>query len=174
MTKWNEPIPNDRLVVTDVPERGVTWPGGVHPVGPEEGARLLEVWESAVRATHHFLTEADIQSLKPLVRPGLFALEHLLCVRDPEGRLVAFLGVDKGKMEALFVHPSWHGLGVGRRLARHAVVVLGATAVDVNEQNEGAIAFYRRLGYEVEGRSEVDSAGRPFPLLHMRKRNAGW
>ena len=148
---------------------------GVHPVGAEEGARLLEVWEASVRATHHFLSESDIESLKPLVLQGLFALEHLLCARDPGGQLVAFLGVDKGKMEALFVHPSWHGLGVGRRLARHAVLELGAMTVDVNEQNEAAVAFYRRLGYEVEGRSEVDGAGRPFPLLHMRKHDmAEW
>jgi hypothetical protein len=29
--------------------------------------RLLAVWESSVRATHSFLTEADIHSLSPLV-----------------------------------------------------------------------------------------------------------
>jgi putative acetyltransferase len=64
---------------------------------------------------------------------------------------------------------------VGRRLVRHAVVELGATAVDVNEQNQEAVAFYRRLGFDVEGRSDVDSMGKPFPLLHMRKRNvAEW
>jgi putative acetyltransferase len=148
---------------------------GVHRVDPGEGARLLEVWEASVRATHRFLSESDIQFLKPLVRQGLFALEHILCVRDDAGQIVAFVGVDQRKMEALFVHPSWHGRGVGRRLARHAVVELGATAVDVNEQNEGAVAFYRRLGFEVEGRSETDSTGRPFPLLHMRKHNvAEW
>jgi putative acetyltransferase len=58
---------------------------------------------------------------------------------------------------------------VGRRLARHAVVRLGATTVDVNEQNPEAVAFYLRLGFRVEGRSELDSTGKPFPLLHMRK-----
>jgi len=51
-------------------------------------------------------------------------------------------------------------------------VELEASAVDVNEQNEQAVAFYRRLGLEVEGRSEVDGMGKPFPLLHMRKQNA--
>ena len=39
--------------------------------------------------------------------------------------------------------------------------------VDVNEQNPRAHAFYRRYGFVDVGRSEVDSAGRPFPLLHM-------
>jgi putative acetyltransferase len=148
---------------------------GVHPVRSEEGDRLLEVWEASVRATHDFLSESDIQFFRPLVLPGLLSLEHLLCVRDVEGRIVAFLGVADGKMEALFVHPSFRRTGLGRRLARHAVIELGAASVDVNEQNQQAVGFYRRLGFEVEGRSEVDSMGKPFPLLHLRKRNlAEW
>ena len=148
---------------------------GVHPVRSEEGDRLLEVWEASVRATHDFLSESDIQFFRPLVLPGLLSLEHLLCVRDVEGRIVAFLGVADGRMEALFVHPSFRRPGLGRRLARHAVVELGAASVDVNEQNQQAVGFYRRLGFEVEGRSEVDSMGKPFPLLHLRKRNlAEW
>lgn len=145
---------------------------GVHPVGPDEDARLLEVWESAVRATHHFLSESDIQFFKPLVLEALRTLDHLSCVRDDAGTLVGFVGVAGNKMEALFVEPSFHRAGVGRRLARHAVEGLGADLVDVNEQNELAVAFYRHIGFEVEARSEVDSMGKPFPLLHMRKHNS--
>jgi putative acetyltransferase len=140
---------------------------GVHHVRPEEGDRLVDVWEASVRATHHFLSDSDIQFFKPLVLNGLLGLSHLFCVRDMTGDLVGFVGVADGKMEALFVHPSWHRAGIGRRLARHAVVELGATKVDVNEQNEQAVAFYLRLGFRVEARSEVDSMGKPFPLLHM-------
>lgn len=148
---------------------------GVHGVSLDDGPRLLEVWEASVRATHDFLSESDIQFFKPLVLQGVFALEHLGCLRDGDGRLVAFVGVAGGKMEALFVHPSWRRMGLGRRLARHAVVDLGATTVDVNEQNHQAVAFYRRLGFEVEGRSETDGLGKPFPLLHLRKHNpAEW
>ena len=78
-------------------------------------------------------------------------------------------------MEALFVHPCCRHAGVGRRLTRHAVVELGATRVDVNEQNQQAVGFYRRLGFEIEGRSEVDGMGKPFPLLHLRRHNvAAW
>jgi putative acetyltransferase len=45
---------------------------------------------------------------------------------------------------------------------------LDATRVDVNEQNEQAVGFYQRMRFGVEGRSELDSQGKPFPLLHMR------
>jgi len=38
----------------------------------------------------------------------------------------------------------------------------------VNEHNDQAVGFYRQLGYELIGRQEMDSLGRPFPILHMR------
>ncbi|HKH91462.1 MAG TPA: hypothetical protein VKA54_06650 [Gemmatimonadaceae bacterium] len=44
-----------------------------------------------------------------------------------------------------------------------------ALDVDVNEQNEPARRFYSALGFSVVGRSETDMAGRPFPMLHMRR-----
>jgi putative acetyltransferase len=141
---------------------------GVHPVGPDEGERLIEVWEASVRATHDFLSESDIAYLKPLVLPALLGMESLFGVRGEGGVPAGFAGTVAEKIEALFVHPSWHRLGVGRRLVRHAVKTLGAVGVDVNEQNPGAVAFYLRLGFRIEGRSDVDGMGLPFPLLHMR------
>jgi hypothetical protein len=59
----------------------------ISSVGPEDYARVVEVWEASVRATHHF---------------------------------------------------------------------------------DQALGFYLRLGFEVVGRSELDSNGKPYPLLHMR------
>jgi ribosomal protein S18 acetylase RimI-like enzyme len=55
------------------------------------------------------------------------------------------------------------------RLLDHAVSVFGATSLDVNEQNLQAVGFYRHMGFEIVGRSELDGAGKPYPLLHMRR-----
>ncbi len=38
----------------------------------------------------------------------------------------------------------------------------------MNEQNEQAVGFYLKMGSEVEGRSEHDGFGKPYPLLHLR------
>lgn len=141
---------------------------GIHPVVAADVPRLVEVWEASVRATHHFLSEDDIQFFKPSVRAELYGALDLACVRDDAGRLAGFVGVADGKVEALFIHPSLRGRGVGRALLDHAVAALGGTRVDVNEQNEQAVGFYRRMGFEIEGRSPLDAMGKPFPLLHMR------
>jgi putative acetyltransferase len=139
----------------------------IAPVSREEGPRLLEVWERSVRATHEFLGEADIAFLRPLILDALFGLDHLVGIRDHSGALVAFLGTDHAKLEALFVDPGWFRQGLGAQLTDYARGTLGVTSVDVNEQNPGAVAFYHRQGFRTIGRSALDSTGRPFPILHL-------
>ncbi len=146
-------------------------PSGVVAVRPDDLPRVVEVWEASVRATHHFLTEDDIQFFKKLVPDALAQLEHLDCVRDDEGQVAGFIGVEGKEVASLFIHPDWRGLGIGRRLIEYAIKTLGTTDVEVNEQNEQAVGFYERMGFEVVSRSELDGMGKPFPLLHMRLRD---
>lgn len=134
----------------------------------EEFPKLAEIWEAAVRKTHHFLTESDIDYFKPLVRDQYLYMVNLAALRISDQCVIGFAGVAEGKLEMLFMDPRWHGRGYGLRLLRHAVENMGAYLVDVNEQNSQAVGFYKRAGAEVIGRSEKDAMGKPFPLLHMR------
>ncbi|MGE8500224.1 MAG: GNAT family N-acetyltransferase [Pseudomonas sp.] len=130
--------------------------------------RMLEVWEAAVRATHDFLPEIDIQLIRPLLSSQYFPNLTLTCIRDSSGQVVGFLGGAEGKVEMLFVDPATHGQGIGRALLQHAIEQHGAYLVDVNEQNPKALGFYLSQGFVVESRSPLDGGGRPFPLLHLR------
>ena len=140
---------------------------GVAPVEPSDYARVVEVWEASVRATHDFVREADVAVFRPMVREALPFLT-LACVRDQAGVVVGYIAVAEGKVEMLFIHPDWRGQGVGRRLMTYAIDVLGVTEVDVKEQNAQAVGFYLRLGLIVVGRSELDGPGKLYPLLHLR------
>jgi putative acetyltransferase len=144
-------------------------PNEVTPVTLDEVLRLVEVWEASVRATHHFLAPGDVEIFRPLVRDALASGAVMVgCARDVSGAAVGFVAVAGDKVEMLFIHPDQRGTGMGRTLLRHAVEAMGATRVDVNEQNEQAVGFYLRMGFEVEGRSERDGLGKPYPTLHMR------
>lgn len=145
----------------------------ISPVSAADYDRVLVVWEAAVRATHDFLSEDEIESLKPLVRQSCFQGMPLFCLRDPAGEVVAFSGIDTPKLEALFVHPDWCGTGLGRQLVEHAIQKQGVCLVDVNEQNEQALGFYLHLGFEVAHRSDVDGFGKPYPLLHLKLPDQG-
>ncbi len=128
---------------------------------------LIALWEASVRATHHFLQEADITTLKPLILEHYFAAVDLVCARGEEGEIAGFCGVHDGNIEMLFIAPEARGSGVGRLLVAHAIQRQGARRVDVNEQNAQALGFYQHLGFGVTGRSPLDGQGKPYPLLHM-------
>ena len=128
---------------------------------------ITRLWESSVRASHHFLTEGDIIGLKPYVKEALQAICTLLVAREGQ-EYAAFYGIQDGKIEMLFAAPEYFGKGIGRQLVGIAVKDYGATLVDVNEQNPKAAGFYRHMGFEEYRRDETDDQGNPFPILRMR------
>lgn len=130
--------------------------------------RLVEVWRAAVEASHHFLTPSDVDGYSERLAAEFFPTVELV-VAELGGRVVGFSGTTDGRLEMLFVDPTTHGRGVGTALLYRAVQAQGTIDVDVNEQNPDAVAFYERRGFEQIGRSPLDSDGRPFPLLHLRR-----
>jgi putative acetyltransferase len=136
-------------------------------VSDSDRARLMEVWEASVRATHHFLSEQDLQTLIPLAHQELATISPIHCLRDAEGSVYAFMAVVDRKIDALFVDPAHRATGAGRRLVQYAIEELDARAVDVNEQNPAAVGFYEHVGFTVVARSGTDAQGLPFPILHM-------
>ena len=67
------------------------------------------------------------------------------------------------------IDPDHIGCGGGKLMLAHARELKGPLVVDVNEQNPAALGFYLANGFEVIGRSPTDTAGRPFPLIHLRE-----
>ena len=127
---------------------------------------LIEIWEASVRATHDFLPEANVIELKPLILEHYFDAVELRCAKEKD-EIVGFIGVADSNIEMLFIHPDYFGNGIGKQLTLYALDHLGATKVDVNEQNPKAIGFYLNMGFKQVGRSELDGQGNPFPLIHM-------
>ena len=87
--------------------------------GAADHKELSEVWERSVRATHHFLSEADISFFRPLILNGYLKNLRLCCVRT-ESRIAGFVGIEGTTIEMLFVDPEFMGRGIGRSLLGHA------------------------------------------------------
>lgn len=136
--------------------------------GKDDYAVLAGVWERSVRATHDFLSEADIASIGASLVPDYFPNVELYALKRA-GVCVGFLGLSAGKIEMLFVDSPCFGQGVGSALMRFAKE-RGAVLVDVNEQNPAALRFYEKHGFHVVSRDATDDAGRPFPILHLALR----
>ena len=141
----------------------------IRPACRLEHAVLLDIWLRSVRATHTFLSEQDIQSLLPVVRDQALANLELWVLATNEDRAAGFMGLADRSLEALFIDPNYARRGGGRLMLEFARRLKGSLTVDVNEQNPAALQFYRANGFAVTGRSPLDAAGRPFPLLHLRE-----
>lgn len=117
--------------------------------------------------SHGFLTESDIDRLRPVVRQAVREIPVLAVAAEGE-ELVGFAGVAEQNIEMLFVVPEYIGKGVGGRLLRWAIGEQGAQYIDVNEQNPLAVAVYKHIGFQVYERSETDDQGQAFPILRMK------
>lgn len=134
---------------------------------PTDAQRVIDIWRSAVDATHHFLTVQDRRDIEHEVAAFLPALPLLLAV-DEHDRALGFMLISDGHMEALFIDADERGRGVGRALLEHALHLHPDLSTDVNEQNDQALGFYERMGFQRTGRSDVDGQGRAYPLIHLR------
>ena len=128
---------------------------------------LQDVWEKSIRATHKFLTEKNIEELKPAVYDALMMVEHLVVLYHNE-EPIGFIGMEALKIEMLFLSPEYFGYGYGRLLMNTALDEYKCIFVDVNEQNPNAWNFYRHMDFYEIGRSKIDDQGNPFPIIRMK------
>ena len=137
---------------------------------PQILAELLKVWEASVRAPHLFLSEEEVNKIKTYVPQALSGGEHLIVAREESGEMAGFMGVEKKRLEMLFLSPEVRGKGLGRQLLQYGTANYDVQELTVNEQNPGAVGFYRHLGFETYKRTDHDEEGNPYPLLYMKRK----
>ena len=131
--------------------------------------QLIQVWEKSVRATHLFLSDEEVKAIKKYVPQALSGIAHLLIAENEAGTLVAFMGIEDGVLEMLFITPEERGQGLGKQLIRYGIENHGVERLAVNEQNPQAKGFYEHMGFQVYKRTETDEQGNPYPLLYMSR-----
>lgn len=128
---------------------------------------LLGIWERSVRATHLFLSDAEVKSIRAYVPQALKSVEHLIVAETEQP--IAFMGVQNGRLEMLFLAPEERGKGIGKRLLQYGIENYGIIELTVNEQNPQAVGFYEHMGFETYKRTALDEEGDPYPILYMKR-----
>ena len=128
---------------------------------------LLDIWEQSVRATHLFLSDAEVNAIRVYVPQALRSVEHLIAAEAE--RPIGFIGVQNGRLEMLFLTPEERGKGIGKQLLQYGIETYGIVELTVNEQNPQAVGFYEHMGFEAYKRTELDEEGNPYPLLYMKR-----
>ncbi len=126
---------------------------------------LIAVWDAAVRETHPFLPESFIEAERAALTEHYFPATETW-VADRLG-ILGFVSVLRGnEIAGLFVTPSEHGQGIGRRLLDAVVKPGEPMMVEVYEPNLEARVFYRKYGFEIVNRRLDEETG--LMMLQLR------
>lgn len=128
---------------------------------------LLEIWEQSARATHLFLSDAEVNAIRAYVPQALKSVEHLI-VAETE-KPIGFMGIQNRRLEMLFLAPEERGKGLRKQLLQHGIETYGIVELTINEQNPQAVGFYEHMGFETYKRTELDEESNPHPLLYMKR-----
>lgn len=131
--------------------------------------QLLKVWESSVKATHLFLSDDEISSIKQYVPQALNSVPILAVAEDENGNPVGFMGIADKMLEMLFISNDSREQGIGKQLLQYGIENYSINELAVNEQNPLAKGFYEHMGFKVYKRTESDEQGNPYPLLYMKR-----
>ena len=88
---------------------------------PSDLPRALEIWRSAVDATHQFLSAEDRADIDRIVEKEFLPSAELWLATDEADRAVGFMTMDGAAIDSLFVDPKVHGSGYGTLLVNHAL-----------------------------------------------------
>lgn len=178
LEKFGEPIYEDGVLLKDMimlkksiihdPQTEQEQEGDTRDIKRAEKSdygQIMNVWENSVRSTHHFLKPEDFKFYKDII-PGYLPNVDLYVIRTGD-RIDAFMGVSGDSLEMLFVSGDLRGRGYGKDLLLYALKSLNVKRVDVNEQNSQALGFYQKFGFNIVSRSEKDSTGKKYPILHL-------
>ncbi len=138
----------------------------IEGAGPDDYPEIMEVWESAVKATHDFLKPEDFELFRKIIPTDYLPNVDLYVLRQEE-KIVGFMGISGENLEMLFISESSRGNGFGKTLLTYAVQNMSVKKLDVNEQNKQALGFYEKFGFKIIDRSEKDSMGKDYPILHL-------
>lgn len=130
--------------------------------------QLVKIWEDSVKSTHDFLSQKEIENIKTYVPQALCEVEHLLVIEKNQTPF-GFMGINKERLEMLFIASDMIGKGYGKKLLDYGIRHYFVNELCVNEQNPLARAFYERMGFVIYKRSDLDEQGNPYPLLYMKR-----
>ena len=120
--------------------------------------KLVEIWEDSVKATHLFLQSKEIENIKEYVPQALQEVSNLIIAENENNDPIAFMGINKNKVEMLFVKNSERKKGIGEQLL-----------------NYGIFTIIFGLGYWFSVHLliyfmgvQIDEQGNNYPILYMR------
>ena len=135
----------------------------VRKMRPAEVDAAADIWLETNIEAHSFVPERYWRDHFEAVK-GLLAQAELY-VFEGETGVQGFIGLDAGYIAGLFVKSGARAGGIGKKLLDYAKSGRSRLTLRVYQKNAGAIRFYRREGFAVQGESVDEGTGEPEYLM---------
>jgi putative acetyltransferase len=132
----------------------------------QDYATAIKIWEKSVNATHDFLKESDKIALKSEIPTYFKYVNAYLWFNNDE--IIGFSGTNDQNLEMLFLDPKHFGHGYGSKILQFLISEEAIKFVDVNKDNDKALHFYQKNGFEIYSESQKDAQNRNYPILHLK------
>ncbi len=131
--------------------------------------QLLDVWYEASCLAHPFLSEEFLDQERDNIQ-NLYLPMTETWVYLADERVVGFISLLGDEVGAIFVHPMYHGRGIGRQLMDWAAARRDYLELEVFVENPIGRRFYERYGFRQVAEGIHEDTG--FPLLRMMYRKS--
>ncbi len=109
---------------------------------------VLNIWLSASIKAHDFVEasfwESQVDNMRNIYIPASETY-----VYENDSKIVGFYALNENNLEAIFVHPEFHGKGIGKQLITHAKKHRVRLTLTVYKENEASYQFYLSQGFKV-------------------------
>ena len=132
-----------------------------------EDARAVS---DVIRRTMHETNSADypLEILEPLIeyfspeKVLLLARERICLVAEIDAKIVGTIALETNELQTFFVHPDFHGKGVGKLLLKAIEKIAASLKIKKISvlSSLSAVSFYEKTGYLKTGFEQEKTAGR--------------
>lgn len=131
---------------------------------------ILDIWLDASIIAHPFIEAqfwySKVADMREIYLPAstTFVFEE-----QKTGALRGFVSLVENHIAAIFVHPNFQGMGIGKELISLAKQKYSRLLLCVYSKNKSAIEFYRKEGFNLIEEREEDNTGELEMVMEYNK-----
>lgn len=135
---------------------------------PTDYPEIMRIWLDASQAGHPFLSEEELAHQKNEIETHYLGQVEMWIAENEDKHILGFIGLIDNFIGGLFVDPTHHRQGVGKKLVLWArELKKEPLEVDVFLENESARKFYNQLDFLSEYESLFEGKFKNYPQYHM-------
>lgn len=140
----------------------------IRKMQPADLEPVLNFWLAATLQAHSFIDPAYWHNNLEPVRQMLPQAEVYVYAKAADGQPLGLIGLDGDYIAGLFVSPEEQAQGIGKQLLDYAKSLRQQLTLRVYQQNERAMRFYQREGFQIENEQIDEATGAAEYLMHWQ------